>query len=64
MSYIVKHPKYGVYTGHFEVPRFTHHQRPEESPLPKWKIFADRAEAYKALSKPGMEGCTVEPEGR
>ena len=64
MSYIIKHPRYGTYTGHVSVPRFTHHRQPKKSPHAKWREFPSRQEANEALKKPGMEGCMIEPSDK
>ncbi len=64
MSYIIKHPRYGYYTGHVNVPRFTYHRHTKKSPYAKWQEFNSRQEALDALKKVGMEGCTIEPDSK
>ena len=55
MTYVIKHPTFGIYTGHELVPRFT------------WK-YADKkgkrmtkAEAEGIIELFKLKGCTVEP---
>lgn len=59
MKYIIKHPVFGLYTGHVKAPRFRR-KRGLEAMLEFASIDEARAVLKNRKEYPGLEDCVIE----